>query len=618
VARPNPRGAWLRFNGPRPAADLGRATQVAFVFAVPGKAGLRFVIRHALISLLASLFILPAVARAELRSNQVAIVAAHGNAESEQLAAYYATARAIPVTRICLIDVPAEASAGDELSADAWDSAVRPAIHRWLADNDPDGEIRCLVTIYGVPIKIAAAAPTPAQARYRDFLAGERTQRLALLRDAIKQFDALAPAGEITTDGSGHGRAGASAPASTAAAAPPTPPLTELKQIEVDLERALKAAQGRLAALPLGEKRSAAQTRMQQLVATAGGATVIVSNIEQQLGGQLQPNPTLAGELQRLRGAGSAWMESRDILERQPPGIHRDAALLGIIERLGGQLAAIPWIDAQLNMATRNETGAALDSELALIHWDAGYERLRYQPNYLNRNYDSSDLRRAFPTLMTARLDGPTPAAIQAMIDAAVAAERNGLQGNAYLDARGIASAAGPAPGVSPETLAFDRALLAAAQSIEAQTSVPVILNQPPTLFAAGECPDAALYCGWYSLGNYIDAFEWSPGAVAYHVAGDEAGTLHDPKSQRWCKRLLEDGAAATIGSVGDASPAAFPRPDALFGLLLRGDFTLAECYWQSLPYTSWTLTLLGDPLYRPYKNVRVQREEASFREPGR
>jgi uncharacterized protein (TIGR03790 family) len=580
------------------------------------------VTRHAFISLFASLLapllIGPAVGRAELRSNQVAIIAARGNAESEQLAEYYATARAIPVTRICLVDIPADLLVGDELPADAWDGAIRPAIRQWLTENDPDGEIRCLVTIYGVPIKIAAAAPTPAQARYRDFLAGERTQRLALLRDAIKQFDALAPAGEISTDGSGQGGAGASAPANTAAAAASTPQLAELKQIEVELERALKAAQARLAALPLGEKRSVAQTRMQQLVATAGGATVIVSNIEQQLSGQLQPNSTLAGELQRLRGAGSAWMESREILERQPPGIHRDAALLGVIERLGGQLAAIPWLDAQLEMAARNETGAALDSELALIRWDAEYERLRYQPNYLNRLYESSDLRRAFPTLMTARLDGPTSAAVRAMIDAAKSAEQSGLQGKAYLDARGIASTAGPAPGVSPETLAFDRALLAAAQSIETQTTVPVILNQPATLFAAGECPDAALYCGWYSLGNYIDAFTWSPGAVAYHVASDEAATLHDAASQRWCKRLLEDGAAATIGAVGDASPAAFPRPDALFGLLLRGDFTLAECYWQSLPHTSWTLTLLGDPLYRPYKNVRVQREEAAFREPGR
>jgi uncharacterized protein (TIGR03790 family) len=580
------------------------------------------VTRHALISLFASLLapllIGPAIGRAELRSNQVAIIAARGNAKSEQLAEYYATARAIPVTRICLMDVSAEANAGDELPADVWDSTVRPVIHRWLADNDPDGEIRCLVTIYGVPIKIAAAAPTLAQARYRDFLAGERTHRLTLLRDAIKQFDALAPAGEITTDGPGQGGSGASASAKTPAADAPAPQLAELKQIEVDLEQALKAAQGRLAALPIGEKRSAAQTRMQQLVATAGGATVIVSNIEQQLSGQLQPNPTLAGELQRLRGAGTAWMESRDILERQPPGIQRDAALLGIIERLGGQLAAITWLDAQLEMAARNETGAALDSELALIRWDAAYERLRYQPNYLNRLYDSSDLRRVFPTLMIARLDGPTPAAVRAMIDAAVATERYGLQGKAYLDARGIANAAGPAPGVSPETLAFDRALLAAAQSIEAQSTVPVSLNQLATLFAAGECPNAALYCGWYSLGNYIDAFTWSPGAVAYHVASDEATTLHDAASQRWCKRLLEDGAAATIGSVGDASPAEFPRPDHFFSLLLRGDQTLAECYWQSLPHTSWTLTLLGDPLYRPYKNVRVQREEAAFREPGR
>ena len=41
-----------------------------------------------------------------------------------------------------------------------------------------------------------------------------------------------------------------------------------------------------------------------------------------------------------------------------------------------------------------------------------------------------------------------------------------------------------------------------------------------------GNDPDAALYCGWYSLAKYVDAFDWKPGAVAYHLASSEAHTL--------------------------------------------------------------------------------------------
>jgi hypothetical protein len=39
---------------------------------------------------------------------------------------------------------------------------------------------------------------------------------------------------------------------------------------------------------------------------------------------------------------------------------------------------------------------------------------------------------------------------------------------------------------------------------------------------------------------------------------------------------------------------------------LVQGELTLAECYWRSLPFTSWMQTLIGDPLYRPYKNHQV------------
>ncbi len=567
-------------------------------------------------SLLAALCCAATFARGELAAKQVAIIAAAGNAESEQLAEYYANARAIPVTSIIRLELPA----GDECPREAWEQTVRPAIRAWLAENDPEHELRCLVTVWGVPLKIGPQKPTPGQIAYQEFLAGERGQRLDLLGDAVREFESLAPAGEISTSVVGGGAAAATPQAggATGDAEATAGPADEVKQLERALELALKAAQGRVAELPAGPARQSAQQRMQQLVASAGGANVIVRNIQQQLGGQLAPNATLVGELQRLRGAGSAWVESREILERQPPSITRDAALLGIIERLGGQLAAIPWLDAQLEIVAKNESAASFDSELALVLWPEDYERLRWQPNYLNRLYDHSDLRRAFPTLMTARLDGPTPAVARGLVDAAIEVERDGLQGKAYFDARGL----GDVPG---ETASLDRAILAAGAEIEALTTVEAVVNQEPALFAtagggAGQvaCPDAALYCGWYSLGKYVDAFAWNRGAVAYHVASDEASGLHDAASQRWCKRLLERGVAATIGAVAEPYFAAYPRPNEFFGLLLPGDRTLAECYWQSLPSVSWTMMLLGDPLYRPYKNVRVQREGAAFREAGR
>jgi uncharacterized protein (TIGR03790 family) len=130
-----------------------------------------------------------------------------------------------------------------------------------------------------------------------------------------------------------------------------------------------------------------------------------------------------------------------------------------------------------------------------------------------------------------------------------------------------------------------------------------VHLDQNKELFQPGEAHYAALYCGWYSLGKYVDAFDWQRGAVGYHIASSEATTLKNPASQVWCKRMLEDGVAATIGPVAEPYVQGFPLPDLFFGYLLDGYYTLVESYFLSLPYLSWQMILIGDPLYRPFYN---------------
>jgi hypothetical protein len=72
---------------------------------------------------------------------------------------------------------------------------------------------------------------------------------------------------------------------------------------------------------------------------------------------------------------------------------------------------------------------------------------------------------------------------------------------------------------------------------------------------------------------------------------------------------MLEDrhpqtgaGVVATFGPVYEPYIHAFPPPDEFFALLLSGKYTLAEAYYRCLPHTSWTMTLVGDPLYAPFK----------------
>jgi uncharacterized protein (TIGR03790 family) len=386
-----------------------------------------------------------------------------------------------------------------------------------------------------------------------------------------------------------------------AATDPLQKPSAELAAIRRQLEQSLQAAQARIARLAPGDTRRRAQLQLQQLAAAAGGSNVILQGLNQQISTNPNIAPAARSEFDALRGRAAALLEARLLLEQMPPGIERDAMVLAILERIGGLLGSIEWLDQQLNVVVQNETGASFDSELALVMWPDDYQLLRWQPNYLRPHYENSQLPNVYRTLMVARLDAPTLLLAKALVDTAIKVEAEGLRGKVYLDGRGIAKLedANQLPGSYGD---FDRALLITAKGIEEQTELDVTLDTSPQLFQPGACPDAALYCGWYSLAKYVDAFDWKPGAVAYHLASSEAHTLRDPASHAWCKKLIEDGVCATIGPVYEPYLGSFPRPNEFFGLLLRGELSLVECYARTSPYNSWMMTLIGDPLYRPFK----------------
>jgi uncharacterized protein (TIGR03790 family) len=203
--------------------------------------------------------------------------------------------------------------------------------------------------------------------------------------------------------------------------------------------------------------------------------------------------------------------------------------------------------------------------------------------------------------LFVARLDGPTAAIVKRIIDDSIAAEKTGLTGKAYFDARWKRPEKKKLDGYG----FYDASLHAAAELISKAKLMPVIVNDQEALFQSGECPDAALYCGWYRLAHYVDAFQWRKGSVGYHIASAEAATLRAGTSQVWCKRMLEEGIAATIGPVSEPYVQAFPVPEIFFHFLTDGYYSLVEAYFLSTRYLSWQMVLVGDPLYRPFlKNL--------------
>jgi uncharacterized protein (TIGR03790 family) len=261
----------------------------------------------------------------------------------------------------------------------------------------------------------------------------------------------------------------------------------------------------------------------------------------------------------------------------------------------------VEWLNKELDAISKEETQASFDSELSLLLWP-NYNLLIWQPNLLHYSFDRSLLPDVYRTLMVARLEAPTLALTKLLVDRAIAIEQEGLTGTIYLDARGIAKLDN-SPVAADGYADYDRSILIANQVLKDKCRLPVVLNTKPELFQAGECPDAAVYCGWYSLAKYVDAFEWVPGAVGYHIASAEATTIRKPGSQVWCKRMLEDGVCATFGPVYEPYLTPFPKPHEFLPLLLSGKHTVAECYYRTTRCRSWMMTLIGDPLYNPFKN---------------
>lgn len=534
---------------------------------------------------------------AELQPHEIAVVAASGNPDSEALARYYLKMRGIPADHLCSVVVPRE----EVCPRPVWEAKIRPAIRAWLAEHDPEHKLKCLVTVWGVPLKIGPASPTAELVRYQNFLTAERDHRRKLLTDVVAAFDKLAP-NPASPAATPAGEAAKPA-AQTAAAAGASEDKKEsvFGELQKQLETALQQAQKRIVASTEGDARARLQAQVQQLATAAGGANVLLPALQQRLAVEDQNKEPIKTEYDVLRGRMIGHVEDRALLEQMPPGIERDALILAIAERSLGLLGSVQWLDQQVEIAERNETGASFDSELSLVLWEDGYQLLRWQPNYLRTGFANSQLPTFFPTLMVARIDAPTIRLAKGLIDTAIEVEKQGLRGKVYIDARGLAKPDRPQP-VPGSYEDYDRSLVVTARGIEAQTDLNVTLEETPRLFQDKECPNAALYCGWYSLAKYVDAFEWVPGAVAYHLASAEAKTLRDPTSEVWCKKLLEDGVCATIGPVYEPYLSAFPRPDEFFAVLLQGDRTLVECYYVTQPFNSWMMVLIGDPLYRPFK----------------
>jgi len=246
---------------------------------------------------------------------------------------------------------------------------------------------------------------------------------------------------------------------------------------------------------------------------------------------------------------------------------------------------------------------AAADSELAVL----GVHTRRISGGLSNpyfRSYQRMTQSGVPSLLLVCRLDGPTPAIVQRMIDDSLAAEGRGLRGMAYIDGRGT---------TDPQLVEGDKWLLNAATTAR-RKGMPVIMDTGAGLYPESyPMTHAALYLGWYAqdaTGPFVrPGFRFAPGAVAAHLHSFSGSTLRDSR-KFWCGPLLAAGAAATLGNVYEPYLGFTPNFDVFYDRL-RAGFTFAESCYMSQRMVSWMTTFVGDPLYRPFKGDDLMAKDA-------
>ncbi|MEY2532036.1 MAG: hypothetical protein QOI96_2121, partial [Verrucomicrobiota bacterium] len=302
------------------------------------------------------------------------------------------------------------------------------------------------------------------------------------------------------------------------------------------------------------------------------------------------------------------WWVLRDTPEQTIAGssIHFVAIIKGMPLKIRATASAYPGDEPGPGPAfNRNE--ASVDSELAMLASSSQQISGPAKNPYFKSFRPITEFQDAVE-LLVCRLDGPTTAAVRRMILDAIAAEKDGLWGRAYVDG---------AHNTSGGRELGDQWLAEIPEQLH-KVGVPVIYDDAPEMFPDGyPMTDCALYYGWYAqdiAGPFNQpGFRFVPGAVAVHIHSFSASTLRDPNAG-WVGPLVARGAAATMGNVYEPY-LQMTAHLALFNDRLLHGLTFAESAYASLPALSWMSVVVGDPLYRPYASwLQIE----SSRDPGK
>ena len=507
--------------------------------------------------------------------------------EGRELAEHYAKVRGVPDGRIVELDLPFPA---EQMTRAAYDADVVPKVRAFVEANGLRQAVKCAVTFYGVPIRVEGRANTPDEEKEAAAIDAELAGVEATVTADVEAAEKLAATHEPGFKAApGLPRRGpgdrASAPERHAIAA---------QALGQRAEAALTAATRGIGGIADAEAKRKAAAEMRGLFEKLAGRLETNLRLADPKAAAALGNPVAREEIAESKAQLEAVQQQINDAVRTPgatPAAMRELMRTAAREHLGS-FKHLVLLTQQRQLFETRETEAAFDSELALLWWDP-YPLTRWQ---INPIYHKAANVKLPPVMMVTRLDAPKPDVVRRMIDTSAKVEAEGLSGHVALDARGIAP--------SPRDFygKYDQTIRLLGQLVRTKSQLPLTIDDKPNVFQPGSAKDVAIYCGWYSLRNYVKGSEFKPGAVGFHIASSELVSLRGANERGWVANLLNDGVVATVGPVAEPYLHSFPAADEFFPLLMTGRLTLAEAYWRTNPLASWMNACIGDPLYTPFK----------------
>lgn len=428
-----------------------------------------------------------------LEPNEILVIANADNPASMRVARHYCQKRDVPEKNILKLDLKPELT--DVITRSDYEKLIARPVRDKLSTPDFAGRIKCLLTVYGVPFRVGPRGILKGEQANLAELSELARHKTDQLEDILRQFESLTGL-ECTLLADNDKQPSA-------------------RNILKELESYIKKTQAKIDAIADKAQKRRLLNQWFSLYANLYGKTRTLQTAQAEA--DLSIRLTEADEAEILqcnrlfrRAGGEKWGFEKCLKAGFYEAVETVAGIEGLLLRL----------NADIDNIKGTETGASVDSELSMVMFD-DYELYRQQPNELKDRIFWTDTK----TIMVSRIDGPGEHIAAGLVDKAFSAERNGLNGIAYIDSGYSVKKK------APLYVEYDESLQQTAVMIARRTGMKVVQEQTPKLFTPGQCPKTGLYCGWYSLKKYVDAFDFVAGAVGFHIASWEAIDLRDPQS---------------------------------------------------------------------------------------